>query len=239
MRNRICTALLIVTSTACAGTGGGPAPIGQTEGLRHAGPLSAAVATAPRGMVATDAPLATDVGVRILQEGGNAIDAAVATAFALAVVYPEAGNLGGGGFLVARLADGSSVALDFREKAPLAATRDMFLDEEGNLTSKSITGHLASGVPGAVAGLYAAHKRFGSKPWTEIIAPAIELAENGFTVDEHFSRVIESHRERLSRFPGSAALLLPGGNPPAPGTTWKNPDLAVVLRRIAAEGPVS
>ena len=237
MRNRICTALLLVTTTACAGSGGPPAPIGQTEGPRHEGPLRAEVATAPRGMVATDAPLATDVGVRMLEAGGNAVDAAVATAFALAVVYPEAGNLGGGGFLVARLADGSSVALDFREKAPLAATRDMYLDAQGNLTNKSLVGHLASGVPGAVAGLHAAHQRFGTKPWHEVLAPAIALAENGFTVDAHFAAVIESHRERLSQFPGSAALLLPGGNPPAPGTTWKNPDLAEVLRRIAEEGP--
>lgn len=188
-------------------------------------------------MVATDAPLATDVGVRMLEAGGNAVDAAVATAFALAVVYPEAGNLGGGGFIVARLADGSSVALDFREKAPRAATRDMYLDAQGNLTNKSLIGHLASGVPGAVAGLHAAHQRFGTKPWREVLAPAIALAENGFTVDQHFSAVIESHRERLSQFAGSAALLLPGGNPPAPGTTWKNPELAEVLRRIAEEGP--
>lgn len=188
-------------------------------------------------MVASDAALATDVGVQMLEAGGNAIDAAVATAFALAVVYPEAGNLGGGGFMVARLADGSSVALDFREKAPIAATRDMFLDAQGNLTSQSLIGHLASGVPGAVAGLYAAHQRLGSKPWPEVVAPAIELAEKGFVVDRHFAQGIESHRERLSQFPGSAQLLLPGGNPPAPGTTWKNPDLAAVLRRIADDGP--
>jgi len=139
--------------------------------------------------------------------------------------------------MVAHLADGSSVALDFREKAPMRATRDMYLDAQGNLTDKSLIGHLASGVPGAVAGLYAAHQRFGSKPWAEVLAPAIALAENGFTVDEHFAAVIESHRERLSQFAGSAALLLPDGNPPAPGTTWKNPDLAAVLRRIAEQGP--
>ncbi|MHB1169489.1 MAG: gamma-glutamyltransferase, partial [Longimicrobiales bacterium] len=128
-------------------------------------PLDAVPAVADRGMVVSDAPLATDAGVRILRDGGNAIDAAVATAFALAVVYPEAGNLGGGGFMVTRLADGTTASLDFREKAPLAATRDMYLDEQGNTTDRSVVGYLASGVPGAVAGLYAAHERFGSMSW--------------------------------------------------------------------------
>ena len=134
-------------------------------------------------MVVTDAPIASQVGTDILRAGGNAVDAAVATAFALAVVYPEAGNIGGGGFLVLRQADGTTAALDFRETAPAASTRDMFLDENGELTDRSVVGHLASGVPGAVAGLWEAHQKFGTLPWAELVAPAIRLAEEGFIVD--------------------------------------------------------
>ena len=214
------------------------APLGQTEGPLRATPtLRAEVVEARNGMVATDAALATEVGVQMLQNGGNAIDAAIATAFALAVVYPEAGNIGGGGFLIARMADGRTAALDFREKAPRAATRDMYLDAQGNVTENSLIGHLASGVPGAVAGLFAAHEKFGTKSWGELLAPAIRLAEDGFVVDEHFSSVIHAHRSRLARFPGSAALFLPNGNPILARSTWRNPELAAVLRRIAEQGP--
>ena len=200
-------------------------------------PLDVTPAVAERGMVTSDAPLATDAGVRILRDGGNAIDAAVATAFALAVVYPEAGNLGGGGFMVTRLADGTTAALDFREKAPLAATRDMFLDEHGNTTDRSVVGYLASGVPGAVAGLYAAHERFGSMSWQAVLAPAIRLAEEGFIVDAELAESIADAAERLGRFEGSRTLFLPGGSPIAEGARWRNPELAATLRRIAADGP--
>ena len=228
--------LALLTLTGCMSKS--PAPIGQTEGpVKASGALQADAVQATHGMVASDNAIASDVGVRVLQSGGNAVDAAVATAFALAVAYPEAGNLGGGGFLVARLADGKSIALDFREKAPLGASHDMFLDAQGNVTNKSLIGHLASGVPGSVAGLYAAHQRYGSKPWKELIAPAIELATKGFTVDQHFSETVGAHEERLKQFAGSAALFLPGGKPLQTGTQWKNPELAAVLRRIADQGP--
>jgi gamma-glutamyltranspeptidase/glutathione hydrolase len=228
--------IAVLALTGCMGKTA--APIGQTEGpVRTGQTMRARAEQAEHGMVASDNGSAAEVGVRILQGGGNAVDAAVATAFALAVVYPEAGNLGGGGFLVARLADGSSVALDFREKAPLAATHDMYLDAQGNVTTKSLIGHLASGVPGSVAGLYAAHQRLGSLPWKDLIAPAIALAENGFTVDEHFADVVAAHEDRLKQFAGSAALLLPGGKPLQQGAQWRNPELAAVLRRIAAQGP--
>ena len=149
---------------------------------------------APTAMVATDAPIATDVGVQVMRDGGNAIDAAVATAFALAVVYPEAGNIGGGGFMVARMADGTSAALDFREKAPLAATRDMYLDAAGNLTDRSVIGHLASGVPGAVMGLQEAHRRFGTKPWVELLEPAIALGP----LDGRYRSVVAPLTDHLS-----------------------------------------
>ena len=166
---------LALGMSACSGS----APIGQTEGpVSQQGITQTQVVRAQQGMVASDSRLAAEVGARVLANGGNAIDATIATAFAMAVVYPEAGNIGGGGFLVARLADGKTVALDFREKAPLAATRDMYLDAQGNVTSKSLIGHLASGVPGAVAGLWAAHERLGSRPWSELVSPAIAAGRN-------------------------------------------------------------
>jgi gamma-glutamyltranspeptidase / glutathione hydrolase len=193
-------------------------------------------AEAPNALVATDAPLATEVGVHVLRGGGNAIDAAVATAFALAVVYPEAGNIGGGGFMVVRLADGRTAALDFREQAPLAATRDMYLDSAGNVTARSLIGHHAAGVPGSVMGLYEAHRRFGTKPWAELIAPAIRLAEEGFIVDDALARSVRDAAGRLRRFDASAALFLPGDTPLAAGSRWRNPALGGVLRRIAARG---
>jgi gamma-glutamyltranspeptidase / glutathione hydrolase len=192
---------------------------------------------ATSAMVVSDAALATEVGVQVMRDGGNAVDAAVATAFALAVVYPEAGNVGGGGFMVARLADGTTAALDFREKAPLAAHRDMFLDAWGNLTDRSVVGHLASGVPGAVMGLWEAHQRFGSRPWADLLEPAIRLAGDGFTVDAQVARTLRTGAARLSRFEGSAALFLPDGEPLQEGSLWRNPDLAGVLRRIAERGP--
>jgi gamma-glutamyltranspeptidase/glutathione hydrolase len=188
-------------------------------------------------MVSSDARLASDVGVEILKQGGNAVDAAVATAFALAVVYPQAGNIGGGGFAVARTADGKALALDFRETAPKAATRNMYLDEKGELTKKSLVGHLAAGVPGTVAGLAELHARHGSLPWKDLVAPAARLAEEGFAVDAELAKSVADERDNLALFPASAALFLPGGKPLEKGATWKNPDLAKTLRRIAEKGP--
>ena len=121
-----------------------------------------------------------------LEPGGNAVDAAIATHFALAVVLPTAGNLGGGGFLVVRMADGGRAALDFREKAPLAAHRDMFLDEDGQVGDRSTVGHLSVGVPGTPAGMWAVHRCFGTLPWEELVQPAVDLAE-GFEVDEYLA----------------------------------------------------
>jgi gamma-glutamyltranspeptidase/glutathione hydrolase len=186
-------------------------------------------------MVVTDAPLATEVGVAILRRGGNAVDAAVAVGFALAVVYPEAGNLGGGGYMVIRMADGRTAALDYREVAPLAATRDMFLDERGEATDKSIVGPLAPGVPGAVAGLVAAHQRFGSMPLAEVMRPAIRLAADGFPVDSVLSRSLANAGQLIARF-GGAETFLPGGSAPAPGTVLRQPALARTLERVATKG---
>ncbi len=147
---------------------------------RH--PLDAPVATGEHGMVVTDAPLATRVGIDVLRSGGSAVDAAIAVAFALAVVWPEAGNIGGGGLAVLHVG-GRTTALDFRERAPAVAYADMFLDARGEPTSKSVTGHLAAGVPGSVAGLWELHRRHGTKPWPDLLQPAIALAEQGFVVE--------------------------------------------------------
>jgi gamma-glutamyltranspeptidase/glutathione hydrolase len=201
-------------------------------------PAGAPAPHGARGMVVTDCAIGTKVGADVLASGGNAIDAAVATAFALAVAFPTAGNLGGGGFLVARTG-GKSYALDFRETAPGAATRDMYLGPDGKATRDSREGWRSVGVPGSVAGLWEAWHTLGSKSktWAELIAPAIELADKGFVVDAAFTEGIQYLAQRLAKFPASAALFLPGGAPPAIGSTWRNPELAAVLRRIAAEGP--
>src|SRR5580658_7319782 len=137
---------------------------------------------AQHAMVVTQEPLAADVGLRVLRAGGNAIDAAVAIGFALAVTYPFAGNIGGGGFMLARFADGRSTFIDFREKAPLAATRNMYLDSKGSVTRDSVVGWRASGVPGTVRGLELAHQKYGHKPWAELVDPAVRLATEGFPV---------------------------------------------------------
>jgi gamma-glutamyltranspeptidase / glutathione hydrolase len=185
-------------------------------------------------MVVTDAALATQVGRDVLARGGNAVDAAVATAFALAVVYPTAGNIGGGGFMVARVG-GTAHALDFRETAPAAATADMYRGQP----EAAQEGPRSVGVPGAVAGLHAAFERLGSKTlsWASLLAPAIALAADGFVADEDFEGMITEETERLGKSPGARALFLPGGKPVARGTRWKNPDLARTLKRIAESGP--
>jgi gamma-glutamyltranspeptidase/glutathione hydrolase len=152
-------------------------------------------------------------------------------------VLPDAGNIGGGGFIVHRSASGEVTALDYREEAPAAATRDMYLDSAGNLTDKSLVGHLASGVPGSVAGLYTAWKRFGSLPWATVVAPAIKLA-NGHIVDSARSRDIESERELLVQFPASRAQFLSNNDSaPASGALWKQGDLARTLQLISDSGP--
>jgi gamma-glutamyltranspeptidase/glutathione hydrolase len=184
-------------------------------------------------MVVSASPYATRVGARILRSGGNAVDAAVGVAFALTVTYPTAGNIGGGGLMLARM-NGETFALDFRERAPLAATRDMYLDAVGNPTDRSVTGALAVGVPGSVAGLYSAHQKFGALPWRDIVAPAIELAENGFAADSAFVEDIDDNMARFSA--ASAALYAPDGVPVKVGARFKNPDLAHTLRLIADQG---
>ena len=217
-----------------------PAPLVVDTSIPAAWPfdMDAPVASGRNGAVASDDSIATAVGIGILRAGGNAMDAAVATAFALAVTYPEAGNLGGGGFIVLRMADGTTASLDFREKAPLGATRDMFIGADGEVNdSLSLWTHLSSGVPGAVMGLYTAHERFGTLPWRDVVAPAIRLARDGFAVNERFGDLIEGRADRFRRHGYAAQIMMPGGVVPQPGTVWRNPDLAATLELVAEHGP--
>ena len=186
-------------------------------------------------MVTSDAPIASRVGVDILRSGGNAVDAAVATGFALAVVYPEAGNLGGGGFTLVRMADGRVASIDYREIAPLAATRTMFLDSAGRATNASVVGPLASGVPGAVAGMVETQRRFGRLTLAQVLAPAIRLAEEGFVVDSLLAESLADYASLIGRFDGRT-VFLPGGVALARGTTLRQPALARTLRAIADSG---
>src|SRR5690348_2974928 len=188
-------------------------------------------------MVVTSHPLASDVGVDILRRGGNAVDAAVAVAFALAVVHPVAGNIGGGGFMVIRQHDGGVHALDFREAAPSGATRSMYVDSAGNVLESSLTGHRSVGVPGSVAGLYEAHRRFGHLAWKELVEPAVGLARDGYTLDGARSRQIGREAERLARFGASRAQFLINAEVPPPGTRLVQADLARTLQLIADSGP--
>jgi len=190
-------------------------------------------------MVVSAHVLASQAGVEILKKGGNAIDAAVATGFALAVVYPVAGNLGGGGFLVARFADGTATTIDYREKAPLAATRDMFLDSTGTFVpERSQRGYLASGVPGSPAGLLMAHQKYGCLPLQVVLAPAIRLAEEGFPLSRDEANRLNAYRNAFLRYPGTARYFTK--EDPADryeeGERFVQRDLAQVLKRIRNEG---
>ncbi len=222
---------LLAALVACAKADAPPpvsAPIASTT-------RAARVTTADSAMVVSASPYATEAGLAVLRNGGNAIDAAVAVAMTLAVTYPAAGNIGGGGFMVARV-NGKNVALDFREIAPKAATRDMYLDASGNVTDKGVTGALAAGVPGSVAGLFEAHKKYGTKPWAELVKPAADLAQNGFAIDTAFSDDDENGAHRLAKDSASGALFLTNGKFKPLGSTWSAPELASTLQRIATQG---
>ena len=192
---------------------------------------------AEHGMVVTAQHLATRVGVDVLERGGNAVDAAVAVGYALAVVYPAAGNLGGGGFMTIRLADGRSTFLDFRETAPLAASADMYLDASGKaVPGASTRGHLAVAVPGTVAGLETARERYGSRPRGELIAPAIALAERGYVLEQGDADMFAAAGEALRADAPSRAIFLPRGQLPGRGDRLVQRDLAATLRRVASAG---
>ncbi len=212
------TALLSAAGLACSVGKGVPPPSGG-------------------GAVASANADATAAGLAILAAGGNAADAAVATALALAVVHPEAGNLGGGGFAVGRF-DGEPFALDFREVAPAAATATMFLGSDGApVPERSLVGPLAAGVPGSPRGLWELHRRFGRLPWPRVVAPAVRLAREGFRLSEREATALARERALLARFPETAAVWLEGGVPPAAGRVIRLPRLAALLAAYAAVGP--
>ena len=195
-------------------------------------------APAKNGMVVSSHYLGSEVGNAVLMNGGNAMDAAVATAFALAVTLPRAGNIGGGGFIVYHGADGEVTAFNFREKAPLAATERMFLDSRGKIKNNSNhDGPLSVGVPGTVAGLALAHERLGSMPWEDLVAPAVALAEDGFPVSWDMEYFMDLLSSRPHAYPSTSKVFLkPGNKPYEPGEILKQPDLAKTLKRIEENG---
>jgi gamma-glutamyltranspeptidase/glutathione hydrolase len=207
--------------------------------MAHA--ASVAPVAAENGMVVTAQHLATHVGVDVLKNGGNAVDAAVAVGYALAVVYPAAGNLGGGGFMTIQLADGRKTFLDFREKAPLAATANMYLDKEGNVVPDlSTRGHLAVGVPGTVSGMELALSKYGTKPRKDMIAPAIKLAEDGFELEQGDVELLEYATDVFKKdMRDSGSIFLHNGEPMQVGQKLVQKDLGKTLRTISEKVPTA
>jgi len=199
--------------------------------------LHAEFQRAANGMVSSRSDIASEVGKDILEQGGNAVDAAVAVGFALAVAYPSAGNIGGGGFMVLRTAEGQVYTQDSREKAPLAASRDMFLDNDGNFDRQLSRNSLqATGVPGSVAGLLNALERFGTMSREQVLAPAIQLAEAGFILNEDLASQFQSNLDNFRQYPASLALFSKNGAAYQAGELWQQPELAETLKLISAYG---
>ncbi len=222
-------AAAMVAALAIASSDSPPGPAGSvlpTEPVR-----------AQRGMVVSASGLASEVGVRTLQAGGNAVDAAIATGLALAVTHPTAGNIGGGGFMVIRFPDGRATAIDFREKAPLAAHPEMFLDAAGEYSYDIHHGsHAAVGIPGTVAGFALAHERYGAGAWSDLVQPAVALADQGFELSDALAESLRRMRRSFEPYPASLAQFTNGGRPYQPGDLLKQPDLARSLERIRDRG---
>ncbi|MGQ0542006.1 MAG: gamma-glutamyltransferase [Blastocatellia bacterium] len=207
-------------------------------------PATAATREPVRGknaMVASQHDLASRVGIDIIKKGGNAVDAAIAVGLALAVVYPEAGNIGGGGFMMIRFRDGRTAAIDYREMAPAAANRDIFIDNEGNLIrgeGGSTIGYRASGVPGTLAGFDLAFKKYGSGKvsWRELVEPARLLAQNGYVLTHRLASLLIAYKEHLAKYPDSNRIFLNNGNYFKEGDLFKQPELAATLGRISSQG---
>ena len=224
-------ALLLAVVTALVGCSVGGGPSGKL-------PLRGAPVAAEHGMVVSAHVLASRVGTEILQAGGNAVDAAVATGFALAVVYPRAGNIGGGGFSIVRFPDGGATAVDYREKAPLAAHPEMWLDASGEYDETvHHESHRAVGVPGTVAGFALLHQRYGSMPWRELVEPAVRLAREGWRLTPGVARSLASILDDMAPYPASVAAFSKDGVPYEPGELFRQPELARTLARIRDRGP--
>jgi gamma-glutamyltranspeptidase / glutathione hydrolase len=192
---------------------------------------------AKRGMVVSQSDIASEVGFQVIRDGGNAVDAAVATAFALAVTHPTAGNIGGGGFLVFRSASGDATTFDFREKAPAGSHPEMWLVNGKYDSELHHNSHRAVGVPGTVAGLHLAWTTLGSKPWKDLVSPSVRLARDGFEVTDALARSLERMLPTFKKYPASFAQFSKNGTPYQAGDTLKQPDLARSLDRIANNGP--
>ncbi len=216
MRVRLCSLLLVVALLA---------PAASREPVH-----------ARKAMVVSAEPHATRVGVDVLKSGGNAVDAAVAVGLTLAVTHPLAGNIGGGGFMLIRFADGRATFIDFRERAPQAATRDMYLDAEGKPTNESVVGYRASGVPGTVRGLGMALEKYGSKKWRDLVKPAQQLADKGFPLPYSLAKEIAGS-SRLPQFNESKRIFLKGGKAPVYDDILRQRELAKTLARLAKQGP--
>jgi gamma-glutamyltranspeptidase/glutathione hydrolase len=192
---------------------------------------------AKRGMVVSQSDIASQIGFEVIRGGGNAVDAAVATAFAMAVTHPTAGNIGGGGFLVFRSAKGEATTFDFREAAPAGSHPEMWLVDGKYDSQLHHNSHRAVGVPGTVAGLHLAWKTLGSKPWKELVDPAVRLARDGFELSDGLARSLERTLSSFKRYPASLAQFSKNGTPYQAGEIFKQPDLARTLQRIADQGP--
>ncbi|HEX5425229.1 MAG TPA: gamma-glutamyltransferase, partial [Candidatus Acidoferrales bacterium] len=233
--------LLIAFSSAAS-----PRPQNQTQKTQPREYSTAAEAEAswpkkavrePKAMVVSDEQLASEAGVEIMKRGGNAVDAAVATAFALAVVEPEAGNIGGGGFMLVRLANGREGFVDYREMAPAGASRNMYLRPDGTVDPKaSITGYRAIGVPGTVAGMALALHQYGTMTLAQVMQPAIRLASDGFPISQFLAGLLQNSKA-MAEFPVSHRIFQRDGKYYAAGDVFKQPELAATLRRIAKNGP--
>ncbi len=218
-----------------------PKPAPKMQRRMPAGEASAPeVALGTRGAVSSAEANASRAGLAVLEQGGNAVDAAIAVGFALAVTHPSAGNLGGGGFFVVRMADGTTSALDYREEAPSGASRDMYLDEKGEPSNERLLGPKAAGIPGTVAGMGLAHERFGSLPWKDLVEPAVALARDGHVLDSFHASDLQYGSDRMIKagYEASAAYYRKAdGTPYAEGDRWAQPELAATLQRIADDGP--
>jgi gamma-glutamyltranspeptidase / glutathione hydrolase len=230
-----CTAAVMLTLLAPMSRGQAAAEYRDHTQAVGAWPQQAV--RAPHGMVASDEDLGSQAGIEILKRGGNAVDGAVAVAFALAVVEPAAGNIGGGGFMLVRLADGRTTFFDYREVAPAKATRDMYIKPDNKLDKElSVIGYKAVAVPGTVAGLELALKTYGKLKLADVLAPAIHLAEDGFPVSEKLARQLDGERPVLQQFTVSRRIFLNDGKMFHAGDTFKQPELAATLKRIAKNG---
>src|SRR5881396_3811930 len=229
IRNTLCFGVFLCGLTPALARGQAAAELRDRPRDARGWPTQAVRAS--HGMVAADEELGSEAGVEILKKGGNAVDAAVATAFALAVVEPAAGNIGGGGFMLVRLASGKTTFFDYREVAPGKATRDMYIDKDGNLDKEaSVIGYRSVAVPGTVAGLELALKTYGTMKLPDVMTPAIRLAEGGFPVSDKLAREFDRERPGLQQFSLSTRIFLNAGQMFKAGDSLRQPELAATLK---------